>query len=170
MRRLAVVAPIALAASCALASGPDRDKTWGELLAAAKKRGATVTRLETTASYVMKRRDGLFVTFTWTLDGRKRAVCVVANEGAATACGDWDTLKLTYGRRAGADSPWVFGGEMPPDAERPGSLLQALQSLLETFPSELGPGASPSYARQIPHARTRELNPKEPGHGNRKAY
>jgi hypothetical protein len=121
--------------ACGIAGTPERDKAWDALIAEAKKHGGVETKLDQSASYVFKRPDGSFITFTHLLKGDKRAACLVAKEQNATVCIDWDSGKTTYGGRKDAASPWVNrAAPDEADVEKPG----LLQSLLSGFGSILG--------------------------------
>ncbi len=95
--------------SCVAAAPAERDKEWRALIAAAVSRGATETKLDRSASYVFQDPDGDYLTFTRLLTTDKgRSVCLIKQNETATACADWDTGKLTLGKRADAATPWKF--------------------------------------------------------------
>ncbi len=115
-----------------LAGTPERDKAWDALVAQAVAHGGVETRLDQSASYVFKRPDGSFVTFTHILKGQKRAVCLITETQSATACLDWDNGKLTLGDRKDAASPWRFRAKQSLDAfeaEQPGFFQQLLSTI-----------------------------------------
>ena len=125
----------ALTVGAAFAGTPERDKAWNSLIAEAKKHGGVETVAQDSASYVFQRPDGLLVTFTRMLDGRIRAVCILAKDQNLVVCGDWDTGKIRYGKRADATSPLIYSDTPPPDeAGAQGA------GLLETLLSMLAPG------------------------------
>jgi len=122
----------------AFAGAADRDEAWDALIVEAKKRGGVETVLDKSASCVFQRPDGMYVTFTRTLDNRTRVVCALASDSNFSACADWRTGNITYGWRADAAAQMRFSKTPPTDAELgrgPGlfqTLLSGLTSMMES--------------------------------------
>jgi hypothetical protein len=131
MRWFICVALATLAAGPAFAGTPERDKTWDLLIAEARKHGGEETQYKTSVSYVFRKSDGEFVTFTKMLDSPTRAVCVLSKDQIVTVCGNWDTGKLRYGWRADADAPWSYG-DTPPHGQEQG-VFGGLRSMFHAF-------------------------------------
>ena len=102
----------------------EKNKAWDTLIEQAKAHGGVETKLDKSASYVFRRPDGSYVSFTRQLATDKgRSVCLIAKDENATACVDWDTGKLTLGSRADPATPWKFRSTASLDAfeaEQPG--------------------------------------------------
>ena len=117
----------------ALAGTTERDKAWDALIAQARAHGGIETTLDRSASYVFRRPDGSYLSFTRLLQSNKgRSVCLIAKDENATACVDWDTGKLTLGSRADPATPWKFRSLASLDAfeaEQPGLIQQLLASI-----------------------------------------
>ena len=130
-RGLIGVALAMLVAAPAHAGTPERDEAWDALIAEAKKHGGQETQYKTSVSYVFRKSDGQYVTFTRMLDSPTRAVCVLSKEQTVTVCGNWDTGKLRYGWRADANSAWTYG-DTPPSEQKGffGSLLARLGDII----------------------------------------
>lgn len=121
------------------AGTPERDKAWNALIAEAKAHGGAETKLDRSTSYVFKRQDGSYLSFTRLLATDKgRSVCLIAKDENATACVDWDTGKLTLGSRADPATPWSFRGFELLDAfeaQQPGLVQQLFSSIERIFMS-----------------------------------
>jgi hypothetical protein len=134
-RGLVYVALAQLAASSALAASSERDRVWDQLIAEAKKHGGEETQYKTSVSYVFRKPEGEFVTFTKMLDSPTRAVCLLSKDQTVTVCENWDTEKLRYGWRGDANSPWSYGDD-PPNGEK----KSGFASLLAQFGDIIGMG------------------------------
>jgi hypothetical protein len=149
-----------LIAAPAFAGATERDKAWDALIAAAKSHRGSETKLDGSASYVFKRPDGSYLSFTRLLNSSKnsskgRSVCLIAKDENATACVDWDTGKLTLGSRADPAAPWKFRSLASLDAfeaEQPGlfqKLLTSIQGLV-TIGGRSRRSAAGGYRRYNP--------------------
>ena len=56
--------------------------------------------LDRSASYVLQRPDGSYVTFTRLLGAAKRSVCLISKDQHASVCIDWDS---NWKQRAAAE-------------------------------------------------------------------
>jgi hypothetical protein len=131
---------LSLFGAAVAAGSPERDKAWNAWIEQAKAHGGVETVLESSASFVFQRPDGVYVTFTRLLKSAKRSVCLIAKDQHATICMDWDTGKASYGSRPDAATPWtVHGGPSPEEvaAEQPG----LLDEMLSMFAPKGGGGA-----------------------------
>lgn len=132
---LAGAALAQLAVAQAAAGTPERDRAWDALIAEAKKHGGEEIQYKTSVSYVFRKNDGEYVTFTKMLDSPTRAVCVLSKDQTVTVCGNWDTGKLRYGVRADANAAWTYSDTPPPAAEK-----SPFASLLASFGDIIGAG------------------------------
>lgn len=129
-------------ANAALAGTPERDKAWDQLIAEAQKHGGEATQYKNSTSYVFKNKDGVVYTFTKMTDNPTRAVCVMAQDQTSIVCGNWDTGKMKYGRRADDASSWTYSDSPPKEKAPEGK--SPFASLFSTLTDMLG-GASSSF-------------------------
>ena len=133
----AIFASFLVATPISAASSADKaDKEWSELIAQAKKHGGVETVLDQTASYVFQAHDGTYVTFTRTLDNKKRFICIIRDALNFRYCYNFDSQTIIYGTRADPNAAWVESLTPPPtpaqEKENPsfwGGLLNGLLNL-----------------------------------------
>jgi hypothetical protein len=100
--------------SCPGFAASRTDQQWSELIAHAKKHGGVETVLDQTASYVFQAHDGTYVTFTRTLDNKKRYICIIRDALNFRYCYNFDSQTVIYGTRADANAAWVESLTPPP--------------------------------------------------------
>ena len=123
-------------------AAPHRDaKSWGMLIAEAKKHGGTETKLDKSTSYVFQQQDGGFLTLTEWRTPLKRFVCGIASNQKSTVCVRWETGQTIYGERADDASTWKNYVDKPPEPTKEKSPIKGiLEGVGEFVSAALGCG------------------------------